>query len=53
MAKFGDVRHALIAYNLGETEMRNRLLANRKLPSGYFRRVMQRYAQLLERYPDV
>lgn len=50
--KFGDVKRALIAYNLGETEMRRRLMTNRKLPSQYFRKVMNRYASLLETYPD-
>lgn len=50
--KYGDIRKGLIAYNLGETAMRNRLAANRKLPSQYVQKVMSTYEELLEKYPD-
>jgi membrane-bound lytic murein transglycosylase MltF len=52
LMKYGDIRKALIAYNLGETEMRNRLLTNRELPSQYVQKVMARYQELVEKYPD-
>lgn len=50
--KYGDIRKGLIAYNLGETAMRERLATNRKLPSQYVRKVMSTYEELLETYPD-
>jgi soluble lytic murein transglycosylase-like protein len=50
--KYGDVRKGLIAYNLGETAMRDRLATNRKLPSQYVHKVMSTYEELLEKYPD-
>jgi soluble lytic murein transglycosylase-like protein len=50
--KYGDIRNGLIAYNLGETAMRERLATNQKLPSQYVRKVMTTYEQLLEKYPD-
>jgi hypothetical protein len=50
--KYGDIRKGLIAYNLGETAMRNRLATNRKLPSQYVHKVMSTYEELLEKYPD-
>ena len=52
LMKYGDIRKALIAYNLGETEMRSRLLTNRQLPSQYVHKVLARYQELLEKYPD-
>lgn len=51
--KFGDVKKALIAYNLGETELRHRLITGQKIPSRYLRKVMIRYRELVEKYPDV
>jgi hypothetical protein len=50
--KYGDIRNGLIAYNLGETAMRDRLATNRKLPSQYVHKVMSTYEELLEKYPD-
>jgi soluble lytic murein transglycosylase-like protein len=50
--KYGDLRKGLIAYNLGETAMRDRLATNRKLPSQYVHKVMSTYEELLEKYPD-
>jgi|GEM_PF-2419300 len=50
--KYGDIRKGLIAYNLGETAMRDRLATNRKLPSQYVHKVMSTYEELLEKYPD-
>ncbi|MCK4858732.1 MAG: transglycosylase SLT domain-containing protein [candidate division Zixibacteria bacterium] len=51
--KFLDVRKAVIAYNLGETELRRRLNANRDLPKRYLAEVLSKYRELLEKYPDV
>ncbi|MFH2056529.1 MAG: transglycosylase SLT domain-containing protein [bacterium] len=51
--KFGDVKKAIIAYNLGETETRRRLLTQRELPTRYLARVMEVYQDLREKYPDV
>lgn len=51
--KFNDVQKAIIAYNLGETEVRKRLHTNHELPSKYLRKVLDRYQQLREKYPDV
>lgn len=51
--KFGDVKKAIIAYNLGETETRRRLLTQRELPTKYLARVMEKYQELREKYPDV
>lgn len=51
--KFGDVKKAIIAYNLGETETQRRLLTHRELPTRYLARVMEKYKELVEKYPDV
>lgn len=50
--KYGDVRKGLVAYNMGETAMRDRLATDQKLPSQYVRKVMARYEELREKYPD-
>lgn len=50
--KFGDVKKAVIAYNLGETEVRRRLMTNRELPSRFLAKVQNKYRELVERYPD-
>jgi soluble lytic murein transglycosylase len=51
--KFGDLRKAIIAYNLGETELKNRLIARSELPSRFLKKVLRKYHELKERYPDV
>ncbi len=51
--KFRDVKKALIAYNLGETELRHRLITGQKIPSQYLKKVLVRYRELLKKYPDV
>ncbi len=50
--KYGDIHKALVAYNMGETAMRNCLLADRQLPSEYVEKVMSRYQELVVKYPD-
>jgi soluble lytic murein transglycosylase len=50
--KFHDVKKAIIAYNLGETEVRRRLMTNRELPKQFLSKVMTNYKKLVEKYPD-
>lgn len=50
--KFGDVKKAVIAYNLGETEVRQRLLTHRALPKEFLAKVLAKYEELKENYPD-
>lgn len=49
--KFGDVKKALVAYNVGETKLRNRLITGEKMPQQYLRKVMERYKELCDKYP--
>ena len=51
--KFGDVQKAIIAYNVGETEIRRRLRTEQELPERYLRKVLRKYQELREKYPDV
>jgi len=48
--KFGDVKKALVAYNMGETRVRKYLRRNKPLPSDYLNRVMENYRMLKETY---
>ncbi len=48
--KFKDVRQAIIAYNLGETQLRGKLRMNKPVPRQYFRRIWENYNMLKERY---
>jgi len=48
--KFGDVRKAVISYNLGETALRSRVRMNKPLPKFYFNKVMENYEMLKEKY---
>jgi len=48
--KFKDLKHAVVAYNLGETETRRLLRENLPLPKSYLRRVMTAYQDLKEKY---
>lgn len=49
--QFGDVKKALVAYNIGETKLRDRLITGEKMPQQYLRKVMERYKELCEKYP--
>jgi soluble lytic murein transglycosylase len=49
--KFGDVKKALIAYNMGETRVRAMVRENRPLPVRYLNKVMRNYSMLKEMYP--
>lgn len=49
--KFGSVKKALVAYNVGETRLRDRLITGEKMPQQYLRKVMARYKELCDKYP--
>jgi soluble lytic murein transglycosylase len=51
MLEFGDVRKALVAYNMGETRLRSILRKNKPLPKDYLNRVIDNYTMLKEKYP--
>lgn len=48
--KFGDVKKALISYNMGETRLRRLIRKNRPLPSQYLKTVEKYYSLLKEKY---
>ncbi|MEE8577466.1 MAG: lytic transglycosylase domain-containing protein [candidate division Zixibacteria bacterium] len=49
--KFGDVKSAIVAYNIGETRLRSMMKRNRPLPKRYLNKVMETYQKLKETYP--
>lgn len=49
--KFGDVKQALVAYNMGETRVRNLMRRDRPLPQQYISAVESYYKMLKEKYP--
>lgn len=48
--KFGDVKKALVAYNVGETKLRSIIRRNQPIPKRYLNKVMRRYQMLKETY---
>jgi len=48
--KFGDVKQAIMAYNVGETKLRDLMRTNQPLPEKYLERVMKNYKMLKETY---
>ena len=48
--KFGDVKQALVAYNVGETRLRGIMREQRPMPQRYFEKVMANYKMLKEAY---
>ncbi|UCD64038.1 MAG: transglycosylase SLT domain-containing protein [Candidatus Zixiibacteriota bacterium] len=48
--KFGDIKKALLAYNMGETRVRGLIRQNQPLPRGYLNKVMEHYKMLKETY---
>jgi len=48
--KFGDVKNAIMAYNVGETKLRDLMKTNQPLPVGYLNKVMENYNMLKETY---
>jgi len=49
--KFGDVKQALVAYNMGETKVRSLMRRDRPLPQQYLGTVESYYKMLKEKYP--
>ncbi|HOD65799.1 MAG TPA: lytic transglycosylase domain-containing protein [candidate division Zixibacteria bacterium] len=48
--KFGDVKQALVAYNLGETRLRGILRDKQPVPKTYLNKVLENYKMLKEAY---
>ena len=48
--KFGDVRKALVSYNVGESRLRGLLRQNLPVPGAYLNKVMENYKMLKETY---
>jgi soluble lytic murein transglycosylase-like protein len=49
--KFGNIRDALVSYNMGETRVRSMIRQNRPLPKRYLNKVLETYKLLKETYP--
>ncbi len=50
LLKFGDVKKALVSYNMGETRLRRLMRGDRPLPGRYLRTVEEKYRMLKETY---
>ncbi len=48
--KYGDIRKGLIAYNIGETRLRDLIRNGKPLPVSYMNKVMSTYKRLKESY---
>ncbi|MDD5426043.1 MAG: lytic transglycosylase domain-containing protein [candidate division Zixibacteria bacterium] len=48
--EFKDIKKALLAYNIGETKLRDMLRANKPLPKRYLNKVLENYKMLKETY---
>jgi soluble lytic murein transglycosylase-like protein len=48
--KFGDVKKALVSYNMGETALRDLMHQNKPLPKRYLKTVQENYRLLKETY---
>lgn len=48
--KFGDVKKAILAYNMGETRLRGLIRRNQPLPKNYLNKVLDKYKSLKETY---
>lgn len=48
--KFGDVKKALVAYNVGESRLRSYFRDNKPIPNNYLNKVLERYRMLKETY---
>jgi soluble lytic murein transglycosylase-like protein len=51
LLKFGDVKKALVSYNVGETHLRRLMRHDRPLPGRYLQTVEEKYRMLKETYP--
>jgi soluble lytic murein transglycosylase len=50
LLKFGDVKKALVSYNMGETRLRRLMRNDRPLPGRYLKTVEEKYRYLKETY---
>lgn len=50
LLEFGDLKKALVAYNVGETKLRGMIRHNSPIPQKYFEKVMDNYNMLKEKY---
>lgn len=48
--KFGDVKKAILSYNLGESRLRGLMRTNKPLPANYLNKVLNNYKMLKETY---
>jgi soluble lytic murein transglycosylase-like protein len=48
--KFGDIKKALVAYNLGEARLRGLLRKDQPVPKSYLNKVLETYKMLKEKY---
>ncbi len=48
--EFGDIKKALVAYNMGETRVRGMLRRNTELPDRYLNKVLENFKMLKENY---
>ncbi len=48
--KFGDIKKAIMAYNVGETRLRGLIRQQKQLPAGYLNKVLENYKMLKETY---
>ena len=48
--KFGDIKKALVSYNMGETRLRRLMRHDRPLPGRYLKTVEEKYRMLKETY---
>ncbi|MFH1374964.1 MAG: lytic transglycosylase domain-containing protein [bacterium] len=50
LLKFGDLKKALLSYNLGETRLRRMIRQQQPLPAEYLNKVLRNYKMLKETY---
>ncbi|HWR84063.1 MAG TPA: transglycosylase SLT domain-containing protein, partial [Candidatus Deferrimicrobium sp.] len=50
IVKFGDLKQALVSYNMGEGKVRSMIRDRKSLPKGYVTSVLETYRKLKETY---
>lgn len=48
--KFGDIKKALVSYNVGEARLRGLIRGNKPIPNNYLNKVLEKYKMLKETY---
>lgn len=48
--KFGDIKKALVSYNVGESRLRGLIRGNKPIPKNYLNKVLKKYKMLKETY---